>query len=116
MIEPSIQADVIDYDEYLTHERKEGAYTAIWNFIRKGAAGLTAGITGFALQASGYVPNADEQSEVVKVTLLALVGLLPAACYLFGALLFSRFGLNQAEHARVVEELRARAESDRAPS
>ncbi len=108
VIAPSIQADVIDYDEYLTHERKEGAYTAIWNFIRKGAAGLTAGITGFALQASGYVPNADEQSEVVKVTLLALVGLLPAVCYLAGALLFSRFRLNEAGHARIVAELRSR--------
>ena len=62
IVAPSIQADVIDYDEYLTGERKEGAYTAIWNFIRKAAAGVTAAITGFALEYAGYIPNAAEQA------------------------------------------------------
>ena len=109
IVAPSIQADVIDYDEYLTGERKEGAYTAVWNFIRKAAAGVTAGITGFALEYSGYIPNAAEQTESVKMVLLALMGLLPGLCFGVGAFLFMRFSLNEAEHRRVVEALRVRA-------
>lgn len=112
VIAPSIQADVIDYDDYLTGERKEGAYIAIWNFVRKSAGGITAGITGFALEFSGYVPNADEQTEWVKWTMLALLGLLPAFCYGIGIALFSRFGLNEEEHARVVAAI---AERDGTP-
>jgi len=111
VVAPSIQADVIDYDEYLTGERKEGAYTAVWNFIRKAAAGVTAGLTGFVLQYAGYVPNAADQSEAVKMAILALMGLLPAACYAIGALVFLRFSLNEAEHARILEVLHARAEA-----
>jgi GPH family glycoside/pentoside/hexuronide:cation symporter len=108
VIAPSIQADVIDYDDYMTGERKEGAYIAIWNFIRKAGGGVTAGITGFALQSSGYLPNADEQTEAVKATILALMGLLPALCYAIGIVLFWRFAFNRAEHAEVIEAIQER--------
>jgi len=107
VVAPSIQADVVDYDEYLTGERKEGAYVAIWNLIRKGAAGVTAMATGIALQWVGYEPNV-EQSENTKTAMLVLIGLLPAGCYAVGALIFSRFSFNEAEHAEVVAILNER--------
>ena len=112
IVAPSIQADVIDYDEYLTGERKEGAYTAIWNFIRKAAAGVTAAITGFALEYTGYIPNAAEQTESVKTAIMVLMGPLPAVCYVIGACLFARFSLNESEHRRIVEALRDRAQDE----
>ncbi len=108
VVAPSIQADVIDYDEYLTGERKEGAYLAIWNMVRKGAAGFTAVATGFVLQMVGFEPNVP-QSEETKTGMLFLIGILPAVCYLIGTLIFLRFSLNETEHARVVAELQARA-------
>ena len=104
---PSIQADVIDYDEYLTHERKEGAYLAVWNLIRKGAASATAFVTGWVLQSSGFEPNV-EQTETTKFAIRATFSLLPATCYLIGALLFIRFGLNEREHAEVRAVVEAR--------
>ncbi len=107
VIAPSVQADVIDFDEYLTGERKEGAYVSIWNLLRKAPAGITAMITGFVLQAVGFEPNA-EQTEATKTALLALIGLLPATCYGVATLLFTRFSLDEAEHARIAEELLAR--------
>jgi Na+/melibiose symporter-like transporter len=36
----AIKGDVIDYDEYLTGERKEGAYLAAWNLASKFGTGL----------------------------------------------------------------------------
>ena len=104
---PSIQADVIDYDEYLTHERKEGAYLAIWNLIRKSAASVTAFVTGWMLQASGFEPNV-EQGEITRVAIRATFSLLPAICYLVGALLFMRFSLNEREHAEIRSAVEAR--------
>ena len=107
MMGPSIQADVIDWDEHATGERKEGAYFAAWNFIFKVATGLTQALTGFVLTFSGYLPNV-EQTATVKVTILALYGLFPMACYLIGSLLFARFKLDEAGYARIRSDLDAR--------
>jgi len=100
VVSPSIQADVIDYDEYRTRQRKEGAYFAAWNFVFKTASGLTLMLTGIVLDLAGFVPNA-EQAEGTKFALRALYALFPMTCYLLGALAFSRFRLDEAEHARI---------------
>ncbi len=107
MMGPSIQADVIDWDEHATGERKEGSYFAAWNFVFKVANGLTLQLTGLVLDFSGYVPNA-EQTDGVKFTILALYGLFPMACYLIGAALFARFRLDEAGYAEIRTELDAR--------
>jgi GPH family glycoside/pentoside/hexuronide:cation symporter len=107
MMGPSIQADVIDWDEHATGQRKEGSYFAAWNFVFKVANGLTQGLTGFVLTFSGYVPNV-EQTPQVKWTILALYGLFPMACYLLGAGLFARFRLDEAGYAEIRTQLDAR--------
>jgi Na+/melibiose symporter-like transporter len=101
---PSVQADVIDYDEHATGERKEGTYFAVWNFTRKCAAGIMGLLTGLVLQLVGFEPNVD-QGEGVLFAIRALAGLFPAGAYLVGALLFRRFALTEAEHARVRADL-----------
>jgi len=107
MIAPSIQADVIDWDEHATGERKEGSYFAAWTFVFKVANGLTLQLTGIVLSFSGYLPNV-EQTDGVKYTILALYGLFPMACYLIGSALFSRFQLNEAGYSEIRAELDAR--------
>ena len=107
MMGPSIQADVIDWDEHATGVRKEGAYFAAWNFIFKVATGITQGLTGLVLTFSGYIPNV-EQTEGVKVTILALYGLFPMACYLIGSYLFSRFELDESGYEKIRTDLDSR--------
>lgn len=107
-IGPSVQGDVIDYDEYKTGERKEGAYFAAWNFVYKGALGLMLLLTGFALEFSGFVPNV-EQTMTVKMTMISLYGLFPLVCYSIGAFLFRRFKLDEATYAEIRAELDSRA-------
>lgn len=115
VVAPSIKADIIDYDEYTTGERKEGAYYAVWNMVRKGAASLTAVITGLVLQSVGFEPNA-EQSETARYVLRVLFSFLPAAGYIIGAILFVRFSFNEAEHATVRQELQHRKTAANAPA
>jgi GPH family glycoside/pentoside/hexuronide:cation symporter len=107
VVPPAIQADVIDFDELKTGERKEGAYLAMWNLIRKCSASLCALLTGFVLELSGFVPNAAQSPEA-QHAIKALFGLFPASCYLLGGLLFLGFTLNEQEHGAVQEALRAR--------
>jgi len=100
IVAPSIKADIIDYDEYRTGERKEGAYLAVWNFVRKSAGAVTALITGIVLQQLDFKPN-QEQTEATKLALRALFSLTPAVCYAIGALIFAGFSFNEAEHGEV---------------
>jgi GPH family glycoside/pentoside/hexuronide:cation symporter len=108
VVGPSVQADCIDWDEYVTGERKEGAYFAAWNFALKAAFGITSLWTGLALELSGFQPNV-EQSETTQLALRTMVSLVPLACYAIGASLFARFGLGELQHAEIRRALDERA-------
>ena len=97
---PSVQGDVIDYDEHLTGERKEGAYFAAWNFVQKGALGVMLLLTGFVLEYSGFVPN-QEQTMTVKMAMITLYGMFPLVCYLIGAYMFTKFKLDEYAHGEI---------------
>jgi GPH family glycoside/pentoside/hexuronide:cation symporter len=104
---PSVQGDVIDYDEYLTGERKEGAYFAAWNFVFKSATGVMLLLTGFVLQFSGFTPN-QEQTMTTQIAIVSLYGGFPLVCYVIGAALFSRFRLDESAHREIRAELDSR--------
>ena len=106
----TLKAEVVDYDEYTTGERKEGSYFAAWGFMSKLAGGLMVAVVGIALDASGYVPNVD-QTEGVRDAIRFLNGGLPIAGYAIGAAAFLRFSLSETEHRRIRAELDARAEA-----
>lgn len=110
-IGPSVKGDVIDYDEYLTGERKEGSYFAALNFVFKSATGIMLLVTGFVLQFSGFIPNQPQTMEV-KVALISLYGLVPLVFYSLGAyLLFTKFKFGEKEHAAIKQEMTDNAES-----
>jgi Na+/melibiose symporter-like transporter len=96
----AIKADVIDWDEYETGERKEGAYFAAWSFTSKLAAGVMIGLVGVALQASGFQEGAV-QPWIVRGTMLFLMGGMPVVGFGLGILAFRRFALDRTEHARI---------------
>lgn len=99
-IAPSILADVIDYDELETGERKEGAYSAVFALALKLAIGLMIVLTGIALELSGFVPNAEQTPDAQFYLRLLFAG-PPAVAFLAGAIAFRRFSLSEAEHDRI---------------
>ncbi len=108
VVAPSIKADVIDYDEYQTDQRKEGAYLAAWSFVQKSAAALAAMLLGFVLQLVGDTPG-EEQTGPTRFAIMALISFVPGVAYLVAAVVFGRFRLDEAEHARIRAILDARA-------
>ena len=108
-IGPSVKGDVIDYDEYLTGERKEGSYFAALNFVFKSATGIMLLVTGFVLQFSGFIPNQPQTMEV-KIALISLYGLVPLVFYSLGAyLLHKKFTFGEKEHAAIKQQIKERA-------
>jgi len=101
---PSLQADVIDYDEQQSDERKEGVYFAAWAFAAKTALGISGLLAGLALGATGYSPGAS-QPESVKLAIRVLMSGIPLATYGAGLLLFRRFALTRDAHSEIRTEL-----------
>ena len=103
----SMLADVIDWDELRSGERKEGAYAAAWGFALKLSIGVVIVITGIALQVSGFEPNVA-QARSADLTIRGLFAGLPLLAGLFAAWLLSRFTLDARAHAAIAAELEAR--------
>lgn len=103
-LSPSIQSDIIDYDEYTTGDRKEGSYFAAWNFVHKSSTGVMVILMGYVLQFSGFVPN-ETQTQFVQVTMVSLYGLFPLTCYVIGAWMFSKFKLDEEAYAKIRQAL-----------
>jgi GPH family glycoside/pentoside/hexuronide:cation symporter len=78
-IPSAIQADVIDYDELLSGERREGQYIGLWSIAKKLAAAVGVGIGLSVLGLVGYTPNV-EQSDQVVLALKTLYALVPSIC------------------------------------
>jgi Na+/melibiose symporter-like transporter len=97
----AIKADVIDWDEYHTGERKEGAYFAAWSFTSKLATGLMLGVVGFSLDFSGFDPTLPAQSELTQWTIRFLMGGVAMVGFAFGIMAFRHFALGPKEHQRI---------------
>jgi GPH family glycoside/pentoside/hexuronide:cation symporter len=96
-IPSAIQADVIDYDELLTGERREGQYIGLWSISKKLAAALGVGVGLAALGMSGYTPNV-EQSEQVKLILRTLYALVPSICNILAFLIAMAYPISSQIH------------------
>jgi Na+/melibiose symporter-like transporter len=108
----SLQADAIDFDEVLTHERKEGAYLATWSFAEKCSAALAAGGIGLTLELVGYEPGGTQSADA-RLAILVLMSLVPSACHYLGAVALWGYSLDEAAHVRVRSELAAREDRRR---
>ena len=108
VFEAAIRAEVIDYDEYVTGERKEGVYSAASQLVGKGAAAGMTMLVGMALGGAGYTPNV-EQTESVKWVIRLLFGGVPAVAFFITLVMLTRFKLTRRLHDEVRKELAARS-------
>ncbi len=99
-IPSAIQADVIDYDEWLTGERREGQYIGLWSISKKLAAAVGVGAGLSILGAAGYMPNM-EQSEQVKLVLRSLYALVPSVCNLIAILIALAYPISSKVHENI---------------
>ncbi len=94
----SIVADLIDYDEVHTGQRREASYFAIWALATK----FGNAFTGFAalqvLEHVGYAPGVPQTAEV-KAWMLGMYSWFPAAFYLASGLALMRFSFTRDDLA-----------------
>ena len=111
-IPSAIQADVIDYDELLTGQRREGQYIGLWSISKKLAAAVGIGAGLAILGMAGYTPN-TEQSEEVLLALRVLYALVPSVCNLLGVLIALAYPISDSIHGEIRDAIALRKHGER---
>ncbi len=101
----AIQADVIDYDELLTGERREGQYIGWWSIAKKLAAALGIGAGLSILGMVGYTPNAVQSPEVLTA-LRVLYALVPSVFNIAGLSIALAYPISDKVHVRIKQAIR----------
>jgi GPH family glycoside/pentoside/hexuronide:cation symporter len=96
----AIQADVIDYDELLSGQRREGQYIGLWSIAKKLAAAIGVGAGLSILGMAGYTPNVA-QSEQVQLTLRTLYALVPSVCNILAFIIVLAYPISSRAHAQI---------------
>jgi glucuronide carrier protein len=104
----AFEADAVEYGEYKTGKRTEGATYAIYSFFRKVSQAVAGAVAGYALAFGGFVARAPEQSNAALTAIRGVVGLGPAIFGLLGALIFLAYPLTDTRFREIVRELHAR--------
>ncbi len=108
-IPSSMQADVIDYEEWRSGTRREGQFVGFWLIARKLARAFGAGIAFPILDQVGYVPN-EAQTPTVLWTLTLLYAGVPCFCTFVAMLVAWRYPIDRALHGRIRAEIEDRQE------
>ncbi len=103
----AMQADVIDYDELLTGDRREGQYIGLWSISKKLAAALGVGLSLTILSYTGYKPNV-EQTETVRMTLRVLYALIPSLFNLLGLGIALFYPIHAKAHQEILAAIQKR--------
>jgi GPH family glycoside/pentoside/hexuronide:cation symporter len=96
--------DTVEYGEWRTGVRAEGAIYGVVTLAQKVALGVGVGLLGILLDLIGYVPNAPQSAET-QHGMRVLVALAPAALAATGGILMYFYPLDLRLHARLTKAL-----------
>jgi GPH family glycoside/pentoside/hexuronide:cation symporter len=103
----SMLPDVVEYDEKMTGERREGIYYGLWAFLTKFTSALGVAVSGWALGLFGYVPNVEQTTQALFGIRL-FFSIVPAVVILISLPLLIRYPITRQSHAALVKELAER--------
>lgn len=104
----SMQADTVDYGEYVAGVRSEGGSYSILSFIRKCGQGLGGWLGLFVMGLFGYVSGAEAQTAEAIGGIHFAAGIVPAILAGIAVGIMWFYPLTSSEHERVVSTLNER--------
>jgi GPH family glycoside/pentoside/hexuronide:cation symporter len=111
----SMLGDVIDEDELVTGERREGVYVGFFTFLRKLGGASAVLLVGVVLDLSGYaagdVPKAP-QTPFVLETIRVLTSVAPALFLALAIWVALSYPLSRTAHQSILDQLQRRNRSD----
>jgi glycoside/pentoside/hexuronide:cation symporter, GPH family len=100
----SMVPDVVEFDELECGETRSGMFYGVWGFTSKLTAALAIATSGWVLQLSGYVANA-EQTPVTLNAIKLFFGVVPAVMFAIAFPLLFLYPITQKSHAEALKKL-----------
>jgi GPH family glycoside/pentoside/hexuronide:cation symporter len=104
----AIIPDAIEWDELQTGERHEGMFYSLVVLAKKIATSIALPLALLLLDATGYVPNAEQQAPSAVMGIRTLTGPIPAFFLCAGIAFALLYPLTRDRHAEVRQELARR--------
>ncbi|MBD2112234.1 MULTISPECIES: MFS transporter [Cyanophyceae] len=102
--------DVIELDEIKTGQRREGIFYAFMTLLQKVGLALGLFLVGLALQSSGFVSEAAQQSDSALLAIRVFIGPVPMVLLAMSVLLTRFYPITRQMHEEMLLQL---AERDR---
>jgi GPH family glycoside/pentoside/hexuronide:cation symporter len=103
----SMLPDVVEYDEKITGERREGVYYGLWAFLGKFTSALGVAVSGWSLDLFGYVPNVAQTARAL-FGIRVFFAIVPAAVILISLPFLIWYPITRKSHGELVKELAER--------
>ena len=103
----ALEADTVEYGEWKTGQRTEGASYSIFSFTRKITQSIGGALGAFALALGGYITKlaADQvQPDSAITAIKAAIGLVPATAAILGMIAFIAYPLTEKKYREIVAE------------
>ena len=101
----SMVGEVIDEDELVTGERREGLYSGFFTFIRKLGGALGVWLAGLVLDLAGFRAGAEQSPQVLSA-IRGLTALGPGLFLMLAIAFAWSYPLGRAEHREILSQLR----------
>jgi GPH family glycoside/pentoside/hexuronide:cation symporter len=110
MIVPSMQADIVDYDELKTSERREGGFASVFSWLSKLGLTLTTGVSGFIIVWCGFDVEkyGKDQPPEVLATMLHWYVFMPMFFWVTALVILHFYPLTAARARDIRRQLEAR--------
>lgn len=108
-----LEADTVEYGEWKSGKRSEGATYAIFSFTRKVTQSIGGALGAWALAIGGYIaasatnPNPTQPDSAI-IAIKATMGLIPALAALIAMIIFIRYPLTDERFKQIRNETEAR--------
>jgi GPH family glycoside/pentoside/hexuronide:cation symporter len=109
LVVPSMQADVADYDELHSGQRREGSFSAVFSWTFKLSTALTNGLGGLLLVWTGFqVSSGASQPPAVLAHLKLLYVWIPVSFWILCLVCIWRYPLTRSRMREIRAALEAR--------
>ncbi len=112
---PSMIADICDFDELETGQRREGIYSATFSWLLKVGSTIARALSGWLINVAGIVDSAELQTPEAIRSMRILFTALPTIFVIIGGLFIISYPITEKDAERVKEQLAARHATDNSP-
>ncbi|MDI2030243.1 glucuronide transporter [Saccharopolyspora sp. TS4A08] len=101
----SLEADTVEYGEWQTGVRMEGATYAVFSFVRKLGQAVGGATAAYTIGLAGYVSGTSAQTEVAVWGIRAAAGVVPAGCVIIAIVIMLSYPLTESRFREITAEV-----------